>query len=67
MSNFRLMAVPAGGIDKSNKDMPGELSAQLACSPYAACVTLGTTSPALISSLWTYRMSYSVYRALCHL
>ena len=38
VSNFRLMAVPAGGIDKSNKDTPGELSAQLACSPNAACV-----------------------------
>ena len=39
------LAVPAGGIDKCNKeqyrlwfDTPGELSAWLACSPYAACV-----------------------------
>ena len=38
------LAVPAGGIDKCNKeryrlwfDTPGELSAWLACSPYAAC------------------------------
>ena len=52
---------------KDTFDTPGELSAQLACSPYAACVTSLTTSPALISSLWTYRMSYSVYHALCHL
>ena len=39
------LAVPAGGTNKCNKerhrlwfDMPGELSAWLACSPYAACV-----------------------------
>ena len=48
-------------------DMPWELSAQLACYPYAAYVALGTTSPALILSLWTYRMSYSVYRDLYHI